>query len=632
MSIPPLIPRRVLFNNPDHASVQLSQDGHYLAYLAPLEGVLNIWYYTVNDPTPIPLTHDTHRGIRAYGWCEDHIIYLQDQGGDENWQLFKINITTKHITCLTKAGVHAQIIASSPDHPHHVIIRLNDRHAELHDYYRLDISTGQKTLILENPGYGGVVFDNNLALRFAMEIQPDGGLKLLSFRNNTWHPYDIIGPEDALTTSIIGFTKDNESMYMLDSRTSDTSVLKCIHIQTKEETILATDARADGADFLMHPLHKTPQAYGVNYLRKTWQFFDSDFEKDFHFLKTITQGDIEIVSRTLDDITWIVAFMKDDAPVAYYLFNRTQQKATFLFYNRSDLKKYNLQPMEAFEIKTRDGLTMPCYMTKATPFPGPLVLNIHGGPRARDTWGYDPLHQWLANRGYSVMSINYRGSMGFGKDFMNKGNGEWGRAMHEDIIDAAEWAIENGFAKRNEIAIMGGSYGGYATLVGLTSTPDYFACGVDLVGVSNLETFVTSIPPYWRPVRDVLKVMLGVDFELELAKDFLRERSPLTHCHRITKPLLIGHGANDPRVKQAESDQIVKALLDKNIPVIYLVYPDEGHGFARAPNRLSFYAITEAFLAKVLKGRCEPLPLDFEDSSLEIMAGKEYIKDLEIKV
>lgn len=631
----PLIPRHVLFDNPDHASPQISKDGRYLAYLAPWEGVLNIWYYDVLLNTqPQSLTHDKGRGIRAYGWAgtNSHIVYIQDTNGDEDWQIFVLEIAPQTIRCLTpEKAISAQIVASSIHYPHEMIVGINHRNPELHDYYRINILTGERTLVLENPGFAGVEFDNNLDLRFATKINTHGGLTLLLFESETWKPFEEIDPQDALTTSIVGFTADNRSIYLLDSRGSNTSVLKVMEIATKTATILAHDTRADGSDFLMHPSLKTPQAYGVNYLRKSWQFFDPRMEEDFRFLETITDGDVEIVSRTHDDQVWVVGFLQDKAPMAFYLFERITRSVTFLFVSRSRLANYPLQAMEALEIPARDGLPLVCYVTKPVTTeigPAPFILHIHGGPRARDSWGFDAVHQWLANRGYGVISINYRGSMGFGKSFMNKGNGEWARAMHDDIIDVAEWAIAQGLADRQRLGIMGGSYGGYAVLVGLTMTPDYFACGIDLVGVSNLETFVTSIPPYWRPVRDVLKVMLGTDFDTEEGKAFLRERSPLTYHHHITKPLLIAHGANDPRVRQSESDQLVSALQEKKIPALYGLYPDEGHGFARPQNRLSFYAITEAFLAHILRGHCEPVGNDFEGSSLQIMAGKEYIEDL----
>jgi dipeptidyl aminopeptidase/acylaminoacyl peptidase len=327
----------------------------------------------------------------------------------------------------------------------------------------------------------------------------------------------------------------------------------------------------------------------------------------------------------------------DNGPVHYYYYDRAKKKAQFLFTNRKELEGLSLAKMHPVVIKSRDGLDLVSYLTTppgADPEgdgipdkPLPLVLVVHGGPWGRDAWGYDSMHQWLANRGYAVLGVNFRGSTGFGKKFINAGNMEWAGKMHDDLIDAVQWAIEKRIAEPKHVAIMGGSFGGYATLVGLTFTPETFACGVDIVGPSNLVTLLKSIPPYWAPQVELFKKRVG-DHTTEEGKAFLRKRSPLTYAKRIKRPLLIGQGANDPRVKQAESDQIVKTMQKKGIPVTYVLYPDEGHGFARPENRLSFFAVAEAFLAECLGGRFEPVGNDLKGSTITVPVGTEYVPGL----
>ena len=434
----------------------------------------------------------------------------------------------------------------------------------------------------------------------------------------------------------MGFNKSEDGLYMMDSRDRNTSAFVLMDLKTQKVTQIAENPLADVDDFIFHPQEKRPLAVAATYDRKTWNFLDDAVAQDFESLKTLHEGDVEVISQTEDNNHWIVAFLQDDGPVAYYDYDRTKKKATFLFTNRESLESLSLHKMHPVFIKTRDDLTLVSYLTlprsvdpeqvgKASR-PVPLIIDVHGGPRVRDGWGYNSLHQWLADRGYAVLSVNYRGSTGFGKDFMNAGNGEWGRKMQDDLLDAKEWAVSQGVTKEETVCLFGGSYGGYATLAGLSMTPEAFACGVDIVGPSNLLTLIKSIPPYWKPALDIMKVMLGVDPETEEGKAFLKERSPLTHHHKITKPLLIAQGANDPRVKQAESDQIVEAMKSKNIPVTYALYPDEGHGFARPENCLSFYGVMEAFLAQHLGGDFQPLADDKEKSSLQILEGSHLIE------
>jgi dipeptidyl aminopeptidase/acylaminoacyl peptidase len=374
---------------------------------------------------------------------------------------------------------------------------------------------------------------------------------------------------------------------------------------------------------------------------------DSDIVGDIAHLQAVADGDFDVLARTLDDTQWIVAYTIDNGPVHYYLYRRPTKHATFLFTNRQALEGLPLAKMHSAVIPARDGLNLVSYYTlpigseanggelvRPRPEAGALrarplatVLLVHGGPWGRDEWGYDTIHQWLANRGYAVLTVNSRGSTGFGKAFVNAGNLEWGARMQDDLLDAVQWAIDAGIADPQRIAIMGGSYGGYATLAGLTFTPETFACGVDIVGPSNLVTLLETVPPYWEPIIKMFTTRVG-DHRTEEGRAFLRSRSPLTYVDNIQRPLLIGQGANDPRVKQAESDQIVQAMQAKQIPVTYVLYPDEGHGFARPENNLSFFAVAEAFLAQHLEERFEPIGEDFANSSIVVPTGQEQIPGL----
>jgi dipeptidyl aminopeptidase/acylaminoacyl peptidase len=637
----PLIPRQVLFGNPDKTNVRLSPDGSKVAYLAPMDGVLNVWVGPVNDPATVqPVTHDTNRGIRFYFWAytSNHILYLQDKAGDENWRVYSVHLDDETIDLTPIEGVHAQVQQVSPDIPDEIVIGLNDRDPRLHDIYRVHINTGECTLIRQNEGFMSLMTDDQYDVRFALRMLPDGSMEVLKPAGDTgWEQFTTIPMEDTLTTAPIAFDKSRRRLYVIDSRGRNTAALFVWDLDSGERKLLADDPRADVGDLIIHPTERTVQAVSFNYERERWQVIDPAIADDLTFLGTVSRGDFHILSRTLDDRYWIVAYTVDDGPVRYYRYDNQINTAQFLFTDREELAELPLARMYPVVIKSRDGMDLVSYYT--LPFdsdrngngqadrPLPMILFVHGGPWGRDTWGYNAWHQWLANRGYAVLSVNFRASTGLGKAFINAGNREWAARMHDDLIDAVDWAVSQGIADRHRIAIMGGSYGGYATLVGLTFTPTTFVCGVDIVGPANLVTLLQSIPPYWEPEVELFATRVG-DHRTEEGRALLTERSPLTRVDRIQRPLLIGQGANDPRVKQAESDQIVNAMQQKGIPVTYVLYPDEGHGFARPENRLSFNAVAEAFLAEHLGGRCEPIGNDFAGSSIRALVGAEYVQGL----
>ncbi|AIL12965.1 peptidase S9 [Candidatus Paracaedimonas acanthamoebae] len=639
MSFSKLIEREILFGNPERVCVRLSPDGKYLTYIAPYQGVLNIWIAPLdNIKEAFAITQDEKRGIHTYNWAFDSktLLYMKDQDGNENWQLFSVDAQTRQHKCLTpQSNIQARIEKLSASFPQELLVAINDRDPTYHDLYKLNIQTGEKVLIFKNEAYSGYICDENLELKLLTQETSGGGSAWFHFECGKITFFQEVPVEDRLTTAPLRFNKEGSKLYFIDSRGRDTGGLFEFNFATGTQALIGGDSRTDISDIMVSPVTKKIEAYAITYGRKEWIFCDEKIAEELKSFQTIKEGDIEVLSRTLNDQHWIVGFIKDNGPLHYYHYDRHQKQRTFLFSNRPNLENMPLVKMRPTIIKARDGLDLMCYLSlpkdsEKPSQPLPLVLFVHGGPSARDYWGYEPIPQWLANRGYAVLSVNYRGSTGFGKNFLNAGNGEWGQKMHEDLLDAIQWVIDRKIADPQKVAIMGGSYGGYATLVGLTFTPDIFACGIDIVGPSNLVTLVESIPPYWKPYLAALKVTIGADFDTIEGKEFLEKRSPIHYANQIKKPLLICHGANDPRVKQAESDQIVNKMAEKNIPVTYVLYPDEGHGLTRPENRLSFFGIAEAFLSQNLGGRKQPLgPSDFKSSSFQVKAGKEIIADLE---
>jgi len=639
---PELIARADLFGNPDRDSVQISPDGTKLSYLAAVDGVLNVWVAPVDQLGEAqPITSSTNRGIRRYFWAYDneHVVYLQDKGGDENWRAYSVNVASGEEVDLTPMeGIQAQIMGVSDRIPGEILMGINDRDPRLHDVHRINLASGERTLVVENPGFVAFLADADYNIRLGIRPTDTGGMEIMAFQAGAWESFSEIPQEDALTTSPVGFDGSGDTLYMYDSRDRNTAALLAVNLESRESEVLYVDERADVNQTMIHPTEYTVQAAGATFERLEWGILDDSIKADFEYLSTVADGEVTVTDRTLDDKTWIVGFQLSDQPFSYYVYDREAQQATYLFSNRSALEGKTLAQMHSMTVKSRDGMNLVSYLTlpSETDADGdgrptealPMILMVHGGPWARDSYGYNSFHQWAANRGYAIMSVNYRGSTGMGKAFTNAGDLEWSGKMHDDLIDVVDWAVAEGIAQQDKVAIMGGSYGGYATLVGLTVTPDTFACGVDIVGPSNLITLLESIPPYWEPLKKMFTSRVG-DPDTEEGHTILVNASPLTHADKITKPLLIGQGANDPRVKQAESDQIVTAMNAKKIPVTYVLFPDEGHGFARPENMLSFTAVAEAFVGDCLGGRVEPFGADFEGSSITVPSGAEHVEGLD---
>ena len=615
MTSVPLIPLERFFEHPEYANVRISPDGRTLAFLRPWNGVLNLWVQDMATGEIRRVTDDQGRGILEFGWAYNgDLLYIQDKDGDENWRVYATSPQGDESRLLTPGeGVQARLIGLHPDHPDVVLVGLNDRNPALHDVYRIHLPSGERTLVVSNDvGAADFTADEHLNVRVASRITEDGGGELLRPEGGHWQPFYRWELEDFFVMPV---DVRGDTLYLFSSVGRNTSSLRAYDLTTGEEHILAEDPEYDvgmgdatlGPPLLFHPRAARPEAVAVYREKQEWIVLDPDLEADFERLAQVEPGrQFGVFSRDQADRRWVVAYDGDRQSLHYYLYDRDSGEARLLFVARPELEKYPLAERRPVRIRARDGLVLHGYLTLppgAEPRNLPTVLYPHGGPWARDFWGWEPIAQWLANRGYAVLQVNFRGSVGYGKAFVNAGNKEWGGKMQDDLTDAVRWLIEQGIADPERIAIMGGSYGGYATLAGLAFTPELYRCGVDIVGPSNLFTLLESIPPYWKPMVAIFHTRMG---HPERDAELLRARSPLFHAERIRAPLLIGQGANDPRVKRQESLQIVEALRKAGREVEYVEYPDEGHGFFKPENRLDFYRRAERFLAKHLGGRAEP--------------------------
>ncbi len=608
-----LIPRQVLFGNPDRVNPRLSPDGRRWSYLAPYKDVMNVWVATIGQDDARPVTMDSTRGITYYFWGGQsrHILYLEDDAGNENWRLSAVNIETLADTRLTPfEGVQVRIIDRSKDFPDHLIIGMNKDNPQHHDVYRLNIATGSLDKVATNPGnIAHWITDAEFRVRGALAANDIGGFDLMvrPTEQAKWRTIIRWDSQDAMTAYPVGFNREGSSIYVIDSREANAGRLCRVDAATGEiEQVVLEHPRYDVTKVVLNPDTHAPEWAVIVTHRDSIVVLDDGVRDDIEAVKALHRGDPFVTSRDNDDDTWMIGFVTDDGPIPYYSFDRPSKRATFLFFHRPELTEYELASMEPVEFDTRDGLRLYGYITFP---PGaerrnlPMVLKVHGGPWTRDTWGWNPDVQWLANRGYAVLQVNYRGSSGYGKDFVIAGDGEWGGKMLTDLIDGVQWAVAQGYTDPDRVAIYGFSFGGYAALCGAAFTPDVFSCAVDLMGMSNLLTFLESIPPYWESYRNILHERIGHPVE---DRELLRARSPLFYADQIKIPMLIGQGANDPRVSRNESEQIVEALEQSGVRCEYLLFEDEGHGLARPENRLTFYTAAERFLAECLGGRVEP--------------------------
>lgn len=630
--LPEILPIEAFFGGGAKGGATISPDGKYIAYLAPVENTITVWIKSRDKNDDRPVSRDPKLAIGNYDWAMDsrHLIFMQDSGGDENFHIYALNVETGVVRDLAAfKEVKAQNLLMAKDRPGEILVGLNVRDKRYVDMYRIDLNTGKIVLDTENPGdVRWWLADHNLVVRAAVALNPADISTILRVRDGadkpwrdliTW-PFGATGHLEGYGSQLaVSFTRDGKALYVVAAFNGDNTGLALVdvatgqalkHIAQKpgEDVWTIMDANLyDHAQILFHPVTWEVQAVAFNYLKPSWMVLDAVLQKDFEELAKVAPGNIFITSRDLSDRWWTVVFGADTASRLVYLYDRETKKAELLFETAPQMKKYTFAKQEPLVIKARDGVSIPCYLTLPAGIPAknlPLVMLIHGGPWTRDDWGFDPIGQFLANRGYAVLQVNYRGSSGFGRKFMDAGNGQWGVGiMQHDVTDAAEWLVKEGVADRKRIGIIGGSYGGYATLAGLAFTPELYVCGVDMCGPSNVKTSVESMPDWWYLIKQRWLRRIGN----VLTDDALNRRiSPFYHADKIKGSLLIIHGKNDPRVKIEESNQIVAAMRRNKRQVIYVVYPDEGHGPNQPQNIMDMMKRVEIFLAEHLGGRALP--------------------------
>ena len=567
-----------------------------------------MWIRTVGKNDDRAITEDKYRGIRNFLWQYDnkHILYTQDIGGDENWRLYQTAIATKQTKDLTPyEKVRVDIVAYSWKTPDTILVQMNKRNPQVFDVYRVDLKSANMDVDTENPGdVAGWQADNALQVRAAQIQTPDGGtiVRVRDDLKSLWRELIRWGPDETFG-NVVGFTPDDKRLWVTTSLDYNAARLLEIDVASGKQKVVAEDPNFDVNTTINNPKTNALEAVSFTRQRTEYEFIDPAVKADFEILRKVRDGDIDGIAVNLDNTKWVVTFVSDNAPVYWYLYDRASKQATLLFSNRPALEKYKLATMKPIEFTARDGMKLYGYLTTPVGLEAknlPMVLFVHGGPWGRDVWGLNSYAQWLSNRGYAVLQINFRGSTGYGKKYVNAGDRQWAGAMHTDLLDSKDWAVKTGVADTKKVCVMGGSYGGYATLAAVAFSPDSFACGVDIVGPSNLNTLLKTVPPYWSTLLSTFRKRMGD------SEEFLKTQSPLFKADQIKVPLLIGQGANDPRVNKAESDQIVAAMRKNDKPVVYYVFPDEGHGFARPVNNMAFNAATEEFLAKYLGGRFEP--------------------------
>ncbi|MFF8597330.1 alpha/beta fold hydrolase [Streptomyces sp. NPDC015232] len=611
-----LLPRSVLFGDPEYAGPCLSPDGTLLGFLAPYEGVLNIWVGPVGHPgLARPVTRDRHRGIRAYGFCHDNttLFYLKDEDGDENWRLYLLDLTYGEERCVTPhKGVQAQVLAHNSWHPTRMLLGLNRDRPEFRDVFELDLVSGQLVQVCRNPGFFGWLVDTDLRVRGGFSYSDDGGKVLhLGTPEAGFRPWKRIPQGDAGGSGFRGFSRDGSSLYFTSSVGANTSRLFVRDTTSGAETEIAGDPSYDVRGVTFDPDSQHVQAVTFEKERLEWQFLDTRFEHEVRLLREVLategapDGELDIQRNERSSRLWNVTVRPSDGPLHLYVYDRDDGRLQLLFHHAPALARAPLAAMEPFNFVARDGLAVHGYVTYPLGVPRtalPAVVNVHGGPEARTSWGFSSEAQWLANRGYACIQVNYRGSSGYGKAFVNAGDKQWGRDMQTDLLDAVDHLASLGTIDADRVGILGASYGGYAALAGAAFTPGAFRCAVALCGPSNLLTLLESTPAYWKPALAYQRARIG---DPETEHDRLWDQSPLSRVEDISIPILIAHGANDPRVSITEAEQIVGALRRKGLAHEFLLFEDEGHGLARPANRMRYYAAVERFLADHLGGRAE---------------------------
>ena len=609
---PPLIDVKEFFKNPEQAGHQLSPNGQFIAYLAPWNSRLNVWVKKIGEDTPQRVTGDTARDIRTFAWTtDDRIVYAQDTAGDENFKLFSVKRDGTGIIPLTPwDGVRAELVDVPYDDPRHIIIQHNKRDKENLDAFRVDVETGKSELLVQNPGgVGEYLADHHGVIRVA--VQSDGVNSKILYRATPKDPFKtVIETNFRESVSPQFFTFDDKHLIATSNIGRDKTALVELDPATGKELKLIyenPDVDVDGA--LASEARKKLTGVMFTTDKRHYVFFDQDREALQNELETKLPGvEVDVASTDRKEDRWLVRTHDDRSRGDYYYYESTAKSLTHLVSVSPWLKPDQLAAMTPITYTARDGLVIHGYLTLPVgvePKNLPMVVNPHGGPWARDDWGFDPEVQFLANRGYAVLQMNFRGSTGYGRKFWEASFGQWGRAMQDDITDGVQDMIKRGTADPKRIGIYGGSYGGYATLAGVAFTPDLYAAAVDYVGVANMLTFMKTIPPYWEPFRKQMEEMVGYSDD-PAGQERMKAESPLFSADKIKAPLLIAQGAHDPRVNKAESDQMVQALRARGLDVPYMVKDNEGHGFHNEENRFAFYRAMEQFFGKYLGGRVAP--------------------------
>ncbi|HEV7403369.1 MAG TPA: S9 family peptidase [Chthoniobacteraceae bacterium] len=638
----PLIPRALLFAPPERGTPRLSPTGALLAYFVMAEGQRSLWIEPRERPEDArPLLRQIPPGVSSYFWAFDEscLLYLQDRDGNENWHLHAVDLAGGEVRDLTPfPGVSARLIRLSHRVPDKALVAMNLRDRALFDVYRVDLKTGELELLEHARGYASVIANADLAVRFVERMRADGGREILRLDSaGGTEPVLTIPLEDSALTGIEGFEESGEWIHLRDSRGRDTAAWTRLHLGSGKLEVLFEDPHADVGGLLRHPTKGTPQACTVCRERCRWIAMTGEMETVRQDLESVDSGDVAVVSRSLDDRQWLHASYRDDQPPRYYLYDRARRSSRFLFSSHSGLERLHFSAMHPVVLRARDGLEFGGYL-RLPPWadrdrqgrprePLPLVLTVHGGPWARETWGFNPSTQWLANRGYATLTVNFRGSTGYGKAFVNAGNREWGGKMLTDLIDAIDWAVAEGIADAGRLALMGSSYGGYAALMGAARLAGRVRCCVALSPPTDLVHFIESLPPHWSPERIMMMERMG-DPATEEGRKLLREHSPATHPAGIQSPVLLLHGANDQRIRLVEADRFAQALQAHGVEIIYGVFPDEGHLFSRPRNVQAIAALSECFLARCLRGRCEGLGGALGKSSIEFRMGRELVREL----
>ena len=607
----PLIPMEDFFRNPEKRSFQISPDGKHLAFMQPWQNRMNVHIQKIGEEEAVRVTHATERDIAGYFWKgNDRIVYVQDTKGDENFRLFAVDKNDENQKDLTPFdSVRAGIVDDLKEVPGEMLIQLNKRNARIFDVYRIDITTGEMKLIAENPGnITGWVTDHDGKLRIALTT--DGVNAGILYRDTEEDQFEEkISTNFRETLYPVFFTFDNKDVYMISNLGRDKAAIVKYDIKNnKELELIYEHPEVDVSSLYYSEKRKVLVGVGFTTWKREYEIFDEASKEIYDDLQNKLPGiEVVVTSENKEEDKLLVRTYSDRSLGAYYLYDVNDKKLTHIIDVGSWLNEDFMAEMKPITYKSRDGLTINGYLTLPLGVEAknlPVVVHPHGGPWARDGWGFNPIVQFLANRGYAVLQMNFRGSTGYGKEFWETSFKKWGKEMQDDITDGVQWLIDEDIADKDRIGIFGGSYGGYATLAGLTFTPDLYACGVDYVGVSSIFSWMNAIPPYWEPYREMIYEMVGHPQADSL---LLYDASPLFHADKIKAPLFIAQGANDPRVPQAESDQMVEVLKQRGIDVPYMVKEDEGHGFRNEENRFDFYGAMEQFFFKHLGGRATEL-------------------------